>query len=348
MCFWFGMHEIPNADLQELFELYHSEKNVVKKYRFHVLWLRCKGRTYNQLVDIFGLSENTLRSWVREYIKSKNVGHKPRSGRPKTLTKKIVDNIVKTVDKNNPSDEDLLVTSWDCRELRIWLKQKHGVDITAERIRQILIQHGFSYKKVNHKFNKADEEKQYEFLKELASICEKMGENDALYFFDQMRSKLHPRKGYIWTRQKKPFMETDCSHKGAYVIGAVNPVDGEVVSITNEKFNQFVLMEYYNDLLQSTHKNIYLVQDNHPSHHAKKVQAFLDKNRRIKVIWLPEYSPNLNPKENFWNYLRKKLLNNKLFKTVEEMMQAIKTFIANIPANTIKSVCSHQHLINPG
>lgn len=342
------MHEIPNTDLQKLFDLYYSEKNVGKHQRYHVLWLRCKGLTYSQLVEIFGLSENTLRCWVQEYVKCKNVEHKSRSGRPRTITKEIENDIVRLVDENNPGNEGFLVSSWDCRELRIWLKQKYDISVGVERIRQILIKTGFSYKKVNYKFTKADEEKRKQFLEDFSEICENLTENDELYFFDEMRSKLHPKKGYIWTREKKPFTETDCSHKGLYVISSVNANDGNLVSMTNEKFNQSVLIDYYKKLLESTPKNIYILQDNHPSHKAKKVQKLLEENPRIKIISLPEYSPDLNPKENFWNYLRKKLLNNRLFKTIEEMSQAITNFITSIPQNTIKKICSYEYLLNPG
>jgi transposase len=53
----------------------------------------------------------------------------------------------------------------------------------------------------------------------------------------------------------------------------------------------------------------------------------LDVNPRINTLFLPEHSPNFNPKENFWNYVRKKFLNNKVFKTVEEMAKEVKKFI---------------------
>ena len=62
-------------------------------------------------------------------------------------------------------------------------------------------------------------------------------------------------------------------------------------------------------------------------------------------MFLPEYSPDLNPKENFWNYLRKKFLNNKVFKTVAEMADAVKEFIKKIPKEIVKKICSYDYLL---
>ena len=88
-----------------------------------------------------------------------------------------------------------------------------------------------------------------------------------------------------------------------------------------------------------------MVADNHPAHHSKKTKEFLEKHRRIEIVWLPKYSPEMNPKENFWNYIRKKFLNNRLFKSVEEMVKEILEFIRNIPKKIVKSVCSYDFLL---
>jgi len=53
----------------------------------------------------------------------------------------------------------------------------------------------------------------------------------------------------------------------------------------------------------------------------------------------------MNPKENFWNYLRKKFLNNKLFETVEEMAEEVKNFIKSIPKKVVKRICSYEYLL---
>ena len=53
----------------------------------------------------------------------------------------------------------------------------------------------------------------------------------------------------------------------------------------------------------------------------------------------------MNPQENFWNYIRKKFLNNKLFETVEEMAEEVKIFIKSIPKKVVQKICSYNYLL---
>lgn len=49
-----------------------------------------------------------------------------------------------------------------------------------------------------------------------------------------------------------------------------------------------------------------MMQDNAPPHTAKAVKRFLARNR-VELIEWPPYSPDLNPIENLWNWMKKKL-----------------------------------------
>jgi transposase len=190
---------------------------------------------------------------------------------------------------------------------------------------------------------KADEEKREEFIEYLNEFHDDISQT-TIIFQDEMASKLHPNKGYIWTREEKPFIETACSHEKTYLVGSVVPTTGDTYTITNERFNSLVFIQFLNLLLKKIEGEITLIMDNHPSHHSNRVQQFLDVNPRINTLFLPEYSPDFNPKENFWNYLRKKFLNNNVFKNVKEMAKEVK-FIRRIPKEIVRRVCSYKYLL---
>ena len=223
------------------------------------------------------------------------------------------------------------------------LVENQTYQVTDECIRKILIKNKFHYRKLNYKFTKADDTKKAEFLKNFQDLHAHL--EGTVIFQDEMASKLHPNKGRIWTREKKPFIETECSHKKQYVIGGISPQTGESYTLVEEKFNAKTFIEWMKLVLNSVLGNVFIVMDNHPSHHSKAARAFLDNNPRIVLLFLPAYSPDLNPQENFWNYLRKKFLNHKIFKNVEEMKKGIIEFIQTISKETVKSVCSYQYLL---
>lgn len=325
-----------------LLQLYRGAKTAVASKRYHAILLVKEGRLIKEVAELFYVNEDTVSSWVKKWDEQKKVEDEARSGKPPTIKKEIEEDICKAVDENNPEKEGMPSSAWDCKELGIWLKDKYGVEVSRERIRQLLRKHGFHWRKQNHDYTKKDEQKRGEFLDGVREIDTASG---TLIFEDEMASKLHPHKGYIWTREKKPCIETACSHEKTYVVGGVSPETGEIYTLTHEKFNSVVYISFLRMLLSSLQGTIYLVTDNHPSHHSKATQGFLEQNTRIQIIYLPEYSPDLNPQEEFWNYLRKKFLNNKVFKSVSEMAEGVKSFIKSVSKEVVKKICSYKHLL---
>ena len=56
-------------------------------------------------------------------------------------------------------------------------------------------------------------------------------------------------------------------------------------------------------------------------HHAKLLKPFLERNsKKLELVFLPAYSPDLNPMERVWWYMRKKISHNRYIKTLKERM----------------------------
>jgi len=74
-------------------------------------------------------------------------------------------------------------------------------------------------------------------------------------------------------------------------------------------------------LAMDTHNTTIFQHDNAPCHAAKSVSQFLDRHK-IQVLDWPGNSPDLNPIENLWNVIKRKV-RAKNPKTVDELKQAI-------------------------
>ena len=327
-----------------LMEVYKKAK---EGRRAHAILLHNRGHKISEIAKLFFVDEDTIRNWIKKWDENKTTDDELRSGKPKIITSLIEQRICDIVDENKPEEHGIIATSWDCNEIRIWLERMYDLEISNEQIRKILKRNGFNYRKLNYKFLKADEKQKSKFISEFKKLIEgkKNKKGSTLIFQDEMSSKLHPNKGHIWTRESKPFIETNCSHKKICVVGGIAPDKGKTYTITSEKFNAETFITFLKLILLSTRGKINLIIDNSPVHHSSKVKEFLSKQRRINIICLPKYSPEMNPQEHFWNYIRKKFLNNKLFETIEEMAKGIKNFIENLSKKIVKSVGSYEYLL---
>ena len=126
--------------------------------------------------------------------------------------------------------------------------------------------------------------------------------------------------------------------------GAVNPRNGKLYSLCFDGFDSDTFIYYLRWLLSvfKTKKKIVLVLDNASSHKSHKVKQFVSKCKdRLELLFLPPYSPDLNPIERVWKNLRYHVTHNIYFETLEFLENAILTYLKKHahPNERLKSLC---------
>lgn len=114
--------------------------------------------------------------------------------------------------------------------------------------------------------------------------------------------------------------------------GLLNAYDvTDVIAHDCESVNVKSHRELYEEAL-SRHPEascIYIISDNARYYHNKELREWAE-GTRIKQIFIPPYSPNLNLIERLWKFLRKKVINTGFYRTKEEFRRAIRRFFDNI------------------
>ena len=87
---------------------------------------------------------------------------------------------------------------------------------------------------------------------------------------------------------------------------------------TVERFKRYL----ETDLLPHLNGNSVLIMDNMKSHHAKAVRNLLDSSG-VRYIYLPPYSPDLNPIEKLWSTVKSFLRKFKA-RTLDALPNAIQ------------------------
>jgi len=82
-----------------------------------------------------------------------------------------------------------------------------------------------------------------------------------------------------------------------------------------------------------------VILDNHPVHHAKIVQNYLKQNN-IKFLYLPPYSPELNPIEEAFSKIKQYIKKQKA-RTVDKLLNVIKEALNTITRNDVNGYFNH-------
>lgn len=83
---------------------------------------------------------------------------------------------------------------------------------------------------------------------------------------------------------------------------------------------------------------IVMILDNSRIHHAKLIQPFLQDTPRLKLVFLPPYSPQLNLIEGLWKWLKSDIINNAFYSTAKEINAAVKKFIKVVNSSKQKVI----------
>lgn len=151
----------------------------------------------------------------------------------------------------------------------------------------------------------------------------------------------------MWSlKGHQPEINTYGGRKRQHLVGAVDPNNGDLHLAFSETLKSPQFQHYLEGLLARypEDKKLIIVLDNARAHHAKALEPFLKANEdRLELIFLPPYSPDLNPMEWFWKFLRKMVTHNTFFGTFKEFQRALIKFIVKHKKSSpeIKTRCSY-------
>ena len=127
------------------------------------------------------------------------------------------------------------------------------------------------------------------------------------------------------------------------VFGSCNYDTGQMTISFADKGNAKTFKKHLQKVLHAypgTFK-IIMVLDNVAYHHARKIKAWLAKQARLELFFLPPYSPDLNAIERVWWYMRKKITHNRFIQTLKkrkaEFWKMFSHFL--MPNPIIKTIC---------
>lgn len=87
-------------------------------------------------------------------------------------------------------------------------------------------------------------------------------------------------------------------------------------------------------------KEIMIAMDQAGWHKAKDLRLPV----KIELLFLPSYSPELNPVEKLWQWLRKEVTHNALFYKLEDMMDALEQEIRCLTPDRLAQLCHCSYL----
>jgi len=164
-----------------------------------------------------------------------------------------------------------------------------------------------------------------------------------IFFFDEARFGTHSNLGHGWFHKgSRTPVNVKLGFQNFYLYSAVDPKLGQDFSLVLPNVNSNCMNLFLKEFSAHTKdEQVIMVIDGAGWHHSRSLQV----PPNIEIVYLPPYSPELNPVERLWLYIKQKIIKNRIYDTIEELEDVLCEFMTqNLNQEILMSICSVNYL----
>jgi len=264
----------------------------------------------DQVLIACKITARALWKWIAAFNKSGIDGlivHK-RTGRPKAIPEETAQQLRADIDSPSNVGRDF----WTARSFHGYIRDQYQIECCYTTVLRLFHEMGFSLKVPRPWSDRQDEQKREQFRTQMRELCQ--DPDVELWFSDESGIEGESRPRRKWAPSgTKPTVVHNGDHIRLNVLGVVCPRTGEFFAIeashTDSVVFQAFLDESAKSIVPSRKRNL-LVLDNASWHKVKKLNWHF-----FEPVYLPPYSPDLNPIERLWLLLKSRWFYNLHYKT---------------------------------
>jgi transposase len=277
-----------------------------------------EGQSIDELARLLCISKWTVEQYLKEYSSQNKTKNDPRGGSNPKLTPEESQQLENQLSR---------ITYLKVRPVIDYVQKQFGKTYSRSGMTLWLKERGFVYKrpqKVPGKLNPEDQEK---FIQEYEKLKASFSPDEELYFVDAVHPEYQSQAVCGWIKKGEcKTLQTTGKQLRLHFAGALRLEGMKLIVKEYETVDAEAILDLFSEVeRESPARVIHIVLDNAKAHKNKKLEEYL-KNSRIKLHYLPPYSPNLNSIERLWKLLRELTLYNRYFATCKEFFAAVRGF----------------------
>lgn len=321
--------DFSKADIETFYyERYHHPSPKIQR-KMDALYLKAKGVKHNEICRLCRVSRMTLASYLKEYQQGgterlRQLRHQGRDNEllphASTLKAYFKEHLPATIAEAQDAIEKLT-----------------GIKRSPTQVREFLRRIGMRCRKVGFVPGKATDpdkiEEQEVYRKEQLEprLHEAEQGKRKVYFMDAAHFVYRAYLGLVWCFERV-FIPSPSGRKRFNVLGALDAVTNEIITITNETYvNAVSVCQLLDKIAQINHGlnvPITIFLDNARYQKCLLVQKYAQA-LGIELEFIPSYSPHLNLIERYWKFVKKQCLYSKYYAEFREFKNAIQACIDN-------------------
>ena len=262
------------------------------------------GMTKSAAARAFGVSRTSIDTWLAKVARGNITSLRSKKrGRPagSRLPAPQAATIVKQITDRTPDQLKLPFALWTREAVRDLIAQRTGVQVSVRTAGRYLKRWGFTPQKPLRRAYERDPVAvaRWKAQEYPAIVKQAKAENAEIHWGDQLGARSDHQAGRSYGRRGvTPVIPGTGQRFRANLMSSITNRGHLCFLVFDGSFNAAVFIRFCRRLLRQRRRRIFLIVDGHPVHRSAAVRDWLHANRRrIRMFFLPGYSPELNPDE---------------------------------------------------
>ena len=272
-----------------------------------------EGESPEVVVKALGMNRRTVYRWIALYREggAEALTAKPLMGRPLKLNGARLRWIYRTIVTKNPLQLRFPFALWTREMVKELIERKYGVTLSVVSVGRLLKKLGLTCQKPLMRAFQQDPvvveqwiEEDYPKIKQLARR-----EKAEIYFEDEAGIRSDYHRGTTWgIKGSTPVVITTGARFSLNMVSAITSKGTMRFMTYKGKMKAPLFCEFLKRLVHNAPGKIFLILDGHPVHRSSLVKRFVEATKgKLRLFYLPPYSPELNPDELVWNNVKGKV-----------------------------------------
>lgn len=299
---------------------HRQEKNGRVRDRIKAVLLADKGWSSEAIAEALLISDQAVRNHIKDYEASYKL--KPESG---GSDEKLSETQAKMLSSHLESHVYLYV-----KDIIAYVASTFSVIYTVPGMRNWLHRHGFSHKKPAIVPGKANKERQAQWIEEYHKLKQRMSSDETICFTDGVHPTHNIQSAYGWIKRGvRKELPANTGRARLNLSGSIDVINQGVVIQEDLTLNAASTIRFFKKIEDAypEKRRIHVFCDNAPYYRNVTVKEYL-QGSKIKLHFLPPYSPNLNPIERLWKWMKERVIYNTYYEHFEDFKDAIFGFFS--------------------
>ena len=275
----------------------HLRKLVVKAVR--------GGMKQTEAAAVYGVSLRAVSKWMRLSrsggLRALKLGKRGRRSGSGHLDQQQAVRIRALIVGKMPDQLKLPFYLWTREAVAQLIEREYGIAVSPTSVGRYLRAWGMSAQKPVRRAYERNDEAIARWLKEEYPVIveEAKRERAAIYWGDEMGLRSDHISGTCFAPLgKTPVVRATGQRFGCNMISAITNRGALAFMVFEGKFQNPVFIKFMRRMLKQVKRKIYLIVDGHPVHRSNAAKKYVaDNAKRLRLIRLPGYCPELNPDE---------------------------------------------------